>query len=129
MVRIARKACSSRCCVKLLLVESDSILTQVGGRPICRASFSSISWHESHVRSIRFRSSPDTKQYVKFRLLVSGSSDELFDEECYALIHANTGGICREVSKLADNSLLEGYMRGNTRVTKEVVAHCIEQGI
>lgn len=66
----------------------------------------------------------ETEQYIKFRALVAGSSEELFDYECYEQIHAATGGICREISKLADNALLEAYLRAESRVTKEIVEYC-----
>lgn len=69
-------------------------------------------------------SASDTEQFIKFRLLVAGSSEELFDWECFELIHAKTGGICREISKLADNALLETYLQGQSKVTREIVEHC-----
>ena len=74
-------------------------------------------------------SAADTEQYIKFRLLVGGTSEEVFDHDCYSLIHSATGGICREISKLADNSLLEAYLRRENKVTAKVVEHCRDQGI
>jgi len=74
-------------------------------------------------------SAAETEQYIKFRLLVAGSSEHVFDRECYGLIHAKTGGICREISKLADNSLMEAFLRSETRVTSDVVEHCDTLGI
>lgn len=74
-------------------------------------------------------SRPETEQYIKFRLMVAGSTEELFDDETFDVIHAHSGGICREVSKLADNSLLEACMRGESRVTRGVVERCIENSI
>ena len=71
----------------------------------------------------------DTEQYVRFRLLVAGSAEELFDLDCYPSLHANTNGICREISKLADNSLFETYLRGETRVTREIVEYCSQDSI
>ena len=66
----------------------------------------------------------ETEQYVKFRLLVSGSSEEIFNVECYEAIHASTGGVCREISKLADNALMEAHLRGESRVSKEIIEYC-----
>ena len=71
----------------------------------------------------------ETEQYLKFRLMVAGSTEELFDNESCDLIHSHSGGICREISKLADNCLLEAYLRGETGVTKRVVEYCIEMSI
>ncbi len=66
----------------------------------------------------------ETEQYVKFRLMVAGTTEELFDQECYELIHSQSGGICREVSRLADNGLLEAYLRGESRVTRGIIEYC-----
>ncbi len=74
----------------------------------------------------------ETEQYIKFRALVAGSSEELFDPECYKMIHAASGGACREISKLADNSLMEAFLQGESRVTGKIVeytAYCNSQGI
>jgi type II secretory pathway predicted ATPase ExeA len=74
-------------------------------------------------------STSDTEQFIKFRLLVAGSAEELFGWDCYELIYKKTGGICREISKLADNSLLEAYLQGLSRVTREIVEHCSQSVI
>jgi general secretion pathway protein A len=74
----------------------------------------------------------ETEQYVKFRLLVAGSSGEIFDPACYEDIHAITGGVCREISKLADNALLETHLRGESKVSKEIIEYsnyCNSQGL
>ncbi|UCD56710.1 MAG: AAA family ATPase [Candidatus Hydrogenedentota bacterium] len=71
----------------------------------------------------------ETEQYIKFRLMVAGSTEEPFDEESYELIHSRSGGVCREVSKLADNCLLEAHLRGESRVTQRIVEHCIQNSI
>ncbi len=63
----------------------------------------------------------ETEQYVKFRLMVSGSPVELFDRECYDLIYSLSDGICREVSKLADNALMEAFLRRESKVTRKVL--------
>ena len=62
MVRIARRACSSRCCWVETSAEVSSIFTQEASRPRSFASASSTSWPESQVRSTRLRSSLATKQ-------------------------------------------------------------------
>ncbi len=74
-------------------------------------------------------SASETEQYIKFRLLVAGATGELFDESSYELIHAHTGGVCREVSKLADSALLEACLRGANRVTPEILRYCISNSI
>jgi general secretion pathway protein A len=53
----------------------------------------------------------DTAQYVKFRLLMAGRMDDLFDAEALAAMHEITGGICRRINKLGMLLLIEGYLR------------------
>jgi general secretion pathway protein A len=71
----------------------------------------------------------ETEQYIKFRLMVAGSSEELFSEDCCEIIYSHTGGICREASKLADNALMETYLRGEPRVSSEIVQHCVADSL
>jgi general secretion pathway protein A len=49
----------------------------------------------------------EVTQYVKFRLLSTGRLDELFTESALAAIHEISGGICRNVNKLAMLTLIE----------------------
>jgi len=71
----------------------------------------------------------DAEQYIKFRLMVAGSTEELFDNDSFDLIHSHSGGICREVSKLADNCLLEAYLRGESKVSEGIAQFCIQNSI
>jgi general secretion pathway protein A len=71
----------------------------------------------------------ETEQYIKFRLMVGGVTEEVFEGDAYELIHSHSGGICREVSKLADSALLEAYLRGESMVTRETLERCISQSI
>jgi general secretion pathway protein A len=71
----------------------------------------------------------ETEQYVKFRLMVAGSPVELFDEECYDIIHSLSKGICREVSKVADNALMEAFLRREPKVTKGILELSTENTI
>ena len=50
---------------------------------------------------------PEVAQYIKFRLLTAGRLDPLFSEPALAAIHELSGGICRNVNKLAMLSLIE----------------------
>jgi len=69
-------------------------------------------------------SRPETEQYIKFRLMVAGSPQDLFDEASYDVIYNRTGGICREVSKIADLALLEAYLQGIRQVTPAIIQQC-----
>ena len=61
-------------------------------------------------------------QYVKFRLMVAGRMNDLFDEAALATLHARSGGICRNLSKLCMLTLLTGAMNGHDRLLEADVA-------
>ena len=46
-----------------------------------------------------------------------------------ALANGIRGELALEISKLADNSLLEAYLQGLSRVTREIVEHCSQSVI
>jgi general secretion pathway protein A len=71
----------------------------------------------------------EAEQYIKFRLMVAGAVEEIIEPECYELMHSRSGGICREVSKLADSMLLEAFLRGENRVTTQIARQCIQNSI
>jgi len=50
----------------------------------------------------------ETRQYVKFRLLVAGRMTELFTPRALDALHTHSGGICRTLNKLAMLSLIDG---------------------
>jgi general secretion pathway protein A len=50
---------------------------------------------------------PEVAQYVKFRLMTAGRLDDLFTELALIALHELSGGICRNVNKLAMLSLIE----------------------
>lgn len=49
----------------------------------------------------------ETEQYIKFRLLVAGMAPTVFTPEAMQAIYQLSRGVPREVSKAADNALLE----------------------
>jgi general secretion pathway protein A len=63
-------------------------------------------------------------QYVKFRLLVAGGSDELFSVGALGAIHRHAGGICRRVNKIGMLALVETFLRGRSRITEETIETC-----
>jgi type II secretory pathway predicted ATPase ExeA len=48
----------------------------------------------------------EVAQYIKFRLMTAGRFDELFSESALAAIHEFSGGICRNINKLAMLTLI-----------------------
>ena len=63
----------------------------------------------------------EAEQYINFRLMVAGGQVDLFTPECYPLIYRRSGGIPREISKVADNALLEAYSQGRRIVGPEIL--------
>ena len=61
---------------------------------------------------LRPMSAEECAQYVKFRLMVAGRMAGLFDESALAALHAQSGGVCRNLSKLCMLTLLAGAMKG-----------------
>jgi general secretion pathway protein A len=55
-------------------------------------------------------SEEDTKDYIKHRLSVAGSSREIFSEEAVKSIFECTNGTPRLINTVCDNALLEGYL-------------------
>lgn len=53
----------------------------------------------------------ETEQYVKFRLMLAGRMEDLFDADAFAAVHEYSGGIGRGINKLCTLALLEGYRR------------------
>jgi general secretion pathway protein A len=49
----------------------------------------------------------EVAQYVKFRIMTTGRLEELFTEPALMALHEFSGGICRNVNKLAMLSLIE----------------------
>lgn len=91
--------------------------------------YSSLRTRVSMTSYLMPMSESETEQYIKFRLMVAGSTQELFDKECYELLYSHSDGICRQVNKLADLSLLEAFLRGESRVAPDIVRRCINESI
>ncbi len=70
---------------------------------------------------LRPLSAADTVQYVKFRLLMAGRMEDLFDEEALAALYDITGGICRRINKLGMLLLIEGYLRRQPLIRADLV--------
>ena len=60
-------------------------------------------------------------QYIKFRLMTAGRLDELFAEPALVALHEISGGICRNVNKLAMLSLIEAADGRSAGVDETIV--------
>lgn len=55
-------------------------------------------------------SEEDTADYIKHRMRVAGSNDEIFSEDAFKLIYKYTRGVARRINTVCDNALLEGFL-------------------
>jgi type II secretory pathway predicted ATPase ExeA len=69
---------------------------------------------------------PDTENYIKHRLQVAEGNPALFDTEAVTLIHERSGGIPRRINQLCDTSLLTGYGKGASAITRPLVEETIK---
>ncbi len=69
----------------------------------------------------------DTEQFIKFRLMVAGRLEDLFDADAFAGIHEWSGGICRRINKLATLSLIEGFAKHSARISGALVRAAAER--
>ena len=67
-----------------------------------------------------------TKAYVRHRLKVAGSSNDLFSEPVLEEIHRATGGIPRLINTVCDNTLLEGFLQRRPQVDVQLVQEVLQ---
>ena len=63
----------------------------------------------------------EVAQYVKFRLMTAGRLDDLFPESALAALHELSGGVCRNVNKLAMLSLIGAADRRSATIDETIV--------
>jgi type II secretory pathway predicted ATPase ExeA len=68
----------------------------------------------------------ETINYIHHRLTVAGGDPALFDMDAIALIHERSGGIPRRINQLCDTSLLTGFGKGVSLITKDLVDETIK---
>jgi type II secretory pathway predicted ATPase ExeA len=81
-----------------------------------------------YLRSQLMPLSPDEcAQYVKYRLIVAGRPEPLFDPEALDALYTASGGISRQINKLGMLCLLEGFLRKRQTIHADIVTHCAAQ--
>ncbi len=68
----------------------------------------------------------ETELYIKHRLQLAGGNPTLFNSEAITLIHERSGGIPRRINQLCDTSLLTGYGKESTAISRDVVDETIK---
>ncbi len=66
----------------------------------------------------------ETTQYIKHRLQVAGTSEQLFDDEAIQEIQAYSGGFPRRVNIICDHCLLTGFVKEQKMIDAEIVRIC-----
>jgi type II secretory pathway predicted ATPase ExeA len=82
---------------------------------------SSLATRIYHRIALRPLSEQETAQYLNYRLLVAGGQPELFDDAARKAIYAASGGVCREVNRLAYLALDAAWRRGRESVGADLV--------
>ena len=62
-----------------------------------------------------------TSNYIKHRLQVAGSEEEIFTTEAITAIHHYTKGVPRLVNTVCDNAVFEGSLIKQKPISKEVI--------
>ncbi|MBI2915972.1 MAG: AAA family ATPase [Elusimicrobia bacterium] len=68
----------------------------------------------------------ETRDYIRHRLSVSESQEDIFEDLTFSLIHERSGGIPRRINQICDMALLAGMIRKSNKVSKEIVQDAIE---
>jgi general secretion pathway protein A len=99
------------------LLFGESRLTQRLENP----SYASLN-NRIYLRSeLQALAAPEVAQYIKYRLLTAGRFDPLFNEPALTAVHELSGGVCRNINKLAMLSLIEAADRRAAIVDETLV--------
>ncbi|WP_299688456.1 ExeA family protein [Hydrocarboniphaga sp.] len=74
-------------------------------------------------------SEPETGEYIRHRLRVAGSNEDVFAPAAIREIHRAARGVPRLINILCDRSLLGAYAQGTRRVTPEIVRKAAVESI
>lgn len=62
-----------------------------------------------------------TRGYIKHRVSVAGSEEELFSPEAITAIHDFTNGVPRLINTVCDNAIFEGYLLRQKPISKDII--------
>jgi general secretion pathway protein A len=66
----------------------------------------------------------ECRQYIKYRVLVAGGEDEMFDPLAYTAIHYCSGGVCRKINKVCALAMTEAYMDRVPIIDAQMIGRC-----
>ena len=64
----------------------------------------------------------EVAQYLQYRLLTVGRINQLFTADAVESLHRHSGGICRNLNKLAFLTLMEGAKLRAANIDAEIVS-------
>ena len=68
-----------------------------------------------------------TLSYVRHRIKVAGGDPQVFSPEALAAVHQASGGNCRLINSLCDESLLLAFTREQRTISKEIVLEAADE--
>lgn len=71
----------------------------------------------------------ETGEYIRHRLRVAGTQDEVFNPGAIREVHNITRGVPRLINVLCDRSMLGAFGEGARRVTPEIVRHAANESV
>jgi general secretion pathway protein A len=69
----------------------------------------------------------ETTEYIKYRLKVAGTEEEIFTKKAIHGIYAFSGGNPRLINIICDHALLTGYVRGIKTINPPIVKACAKE--
>jgi general secretion pathway protein A len=68
----------------------------------------------------------ETEEYIRYRLQVAGTSEQIFLLDAVRLVHQFSQGLPRQINILCDHALLTGYVRNLAQISGEVIHECVK---
>ncbi|MCB9481758.1 MAG: AAA family ATPase [Desulfobacteraceae bacterium] len=67
----------------------------------------------------------ETREYINYRLKISGAQYDIFSSSAIKKIHSASGGFPRRINIICDHCLLSGFVKDKTIITKKIASECI----
>jgi type II secretory pathway predicted ATPase ExeA/tetratricopeptide (TPR) repeat protein len=91
--------------------------------PDCRALRQRITL----THNIQPLSEEETLQYIRYRLKVAGTEDEIFGRKAVAEVYRFSKGYPRLINILCDHALLTGYVKQVKKITPVIIQECSQE--
>jgi len=71
-------------------------------------------------------SKDEVSKYITHRLEVAGGNRNIFTDDAFELIFANSGGIPRRINQICDMSLITGFSKKQDRINGEIINEAVD---